>query len=148
MAIVKAIGPGLRRKPPGRPASLGSENCKIVATICLTSSRRIRSSDPINLCRRASRVETATRRTRACNSVSKIMVGTRNRYHYCRATSDGRKSENCCRICGKLGPSISQGFRNLFINKGLDLPEIGPPLANCVAPAQVRLYWCPKSLSF
>ncbi len=104
-------------------------------------------SEDANSCRTASRDETASAYTRCRNTLSTMMVGVKTQYHYSRATRERRKSENSCRNCGNLAPSLSKVFRNMFIRKDLDLTQNGTRLANCVAPARVRLYWCPKSLS-
>ncbi len=101
----------------------------------------------INLCQKMSRVETIIRPIHARTAIVTIAAGVYSRYHYVGITPSGPKSENCCTNCGNLAPSILMVICSSFINKQLDLFQNGPPLANRVAPAQVRLYWCPRTLS-
>jgi hypothetical protein len=98
-------------------------------------------------CQKLSRVETIIPRNPLRSQTITVPLGVNTQYHYPSVKPVRRKSENCCTNCGNLAPLILTVFRNLLINKHLDLFQNGPRLANCVVPAQVHLYWCPKILS-
>ena len=82
--------------------------------------------------------------TRTRSPETAMSVAIRIRYRYPVATARGQNSENCWMICGNLAPSDFRLFRNMLSGKGLYLLQSGMLLANRVAPALVRLYWCPK----
>ncbi len=71
-------------------------------------------------------------------------VAIESQYRYPVSIPRWQNSENCWMICGNLAPSESRLFRNMLSGKGLYLLQSGMLLANRVAPALVRLYWCPK----
>jgi hypothetical protein len=147
MATATTFGPGWGRAPAIAPAGVARRKPKLAAAIYNAEFGRTAPSGQANLYKRASRVETKIDLGSARDCLSAMHAGVASQYHYRWATFTGRKSENCCRNCGNLAPWISKVFCNPFINKHLYLFQIGPRLANCVAPAQVHLYWCPKSLS-
>jgi hypothetical protein len=93
---------------------------------------------------RASHDETQIPDGRTKSSKTLKSAVMRIQYRYPSASARGQNSENCWMICGNLAPSDFPLFSNLFSNKDLELSRSGMLLANCVAPALVRLYWCPK----
>ena len=92
----------------------------------------------------SSRVETIIVQRLHASACLRTING-RGSYHYCSINPQRRNSENCWSFCGNPGTSNSANFRTPLINKHLDLFQNGPPLANCVSPARVLLYWCPET---
>jgi hypothetical protein len=93
---------------------------------------------------RTSHDETSTPHVRMRSPETAMPVVIRIRYRYPVATARGQNSENCWMICGNLAPSDFRLFCNILSSKGLYLLRSGMLLANRVAPALVRMYWCPK----
>jgi hypothetical protein len=135
MASVKNFDLGFKLSPTPSPPSLSCQKRRKATLIRDAEFRMIGSTNKANLYQRKSRVETMNLGGPAC-------IGSQ--YHYRRATRVGHKSENSCSYCGKPAPSILEVFRNLHINKHLDLVQSGPLLANLAAPAPVHSYWCPE----
>ena len=131
--------------PRSEPARLGNQQPKTVATTCNATRHLISSRDRGTSCQEVSRVETIIPRFPARNSMLAILAGTATQYHYFSTTRVGQNSENSCSYCGNPTPFILDALRNLLISKDLDLVQSGPPLANRMLPAQVRLYWCPET---
>jgi hypothetical protein len=147
MARARIFGLGFRFTPSLELARILCPESGMTTTMCHAQFYRTAFVTQVNSFERASRVETPLPIRSAGEQLSAMRVGIASQYHYRRAKKIGRKSENCCSNCGNLAPWISKVFCNAFISKHLYLFQIGPTLANCVVPAQVHLYWCPKSLS-
>ena len=125
-----------------KPARSWSHEAKTQAKTHAIRLHRFGSHERVNSSGISSRVETAI----AQGSCTGVHTGiSRAKYHYCSINPDGRTSENRGSICGNTVPWNCASFRIPMINKHLDLSQNGPPLANCVAPARVRMYWCPES---
>jgi hypothetical protein len=126
-------------------ASPSSRSPLDVGTTCTAKVRLASSRDRAKPCQKMSGAD-PTVPDRPVGTVTRTAPPSAgSQYHYFCAGVAGRKSENCCTNCGNPAPSISEVFRKLLINKNLDLFQNGPRLANHKAPAQVHLYWCPKS---
>jgi hypothetical protein len=100
--------------------------------------------DRVNSYDISSRVETNIVR-RLHPSARLPSINTRGPYHYCSINPQRPNSENSWSICGNPETSDPADFRTPLINKHLDLFQNGPPVANCVSPARVLMYWCPET---